>query len=446
MTRPASSRPSRGILILDMSYTLKMFRERQLGQALESRKLNGYFDRIISVHPLAALFETGPARYGKPTVTTLDESHVFVEGKLGLAPMPVVLAPFNFVLAQVGLVRLLLRMARESRTSVVRVGDPYYLGVMGWTLARLLGVPLVVRVPFRYDEIRRITGRAAMPRLLRFGWIEKRLERFIFPRCDLIAGANEDNMRYALENGGRPEVATVFRYGNLLHPSHWVEPGQRPDPARELSALGLAGTRFVATVARLEAEKRVGDAIRVVAELAKRGCDVSGLIIGDGSLRPQLAELAQDLGVGNRIVFAGTRPQEWISTVLPHAAVIVSPHMGRALVEAALSAVPIVAYDYDWQREVAIDGETGYLVKNGDWREMADRTEALLADPQFAHKLGTQARALASRMMDPASLEAHEQATYSALLTQWAALGTWTGLPNRQAASSRGPCSTPFAK
>lgn len=402
-----------------MSYTLRMFRERQLEQALNSRTLGGFFDTVISVHPLAGLFESGDRRYGAPAVTRLDDRHVFVEGRVAAVRWLRMLAPLNLLIAQASLVRLLLGMARRARISVVRVGDPHYLGLMGWLLARRLGVPLVVRVPSRYEEIRRARGRAAMPRLIRFCWLERRIERFVFRRCDLIAGANDDNMRYAIEQGGRPDAATVFRYGNLLHPSHWVHPGERPDPSHELEELGLGGKRFVATVARLEAEKHVEDAIRVVAELNRRGANVYGLIVGEGALRQQLAEIAGTLGVADRVVFAGTRPQEWIARVLPRAAAIVSPHMGRALVEAALSAVPLVAYDHDWQREIVIDGDTGYLVEYGNWRGMADRTMVLLADRERARLMGQRARAKACAMMDPDALMRHEQVAYTALLERW---------------------------
>lgn len=411
---------SRAIMVLDMSYTLSMFRERQLDQALNSRTLDGYFAKVISVHPLAGLFESGDARFGRPRVTTLDDSQVFVEGALGRAKWLNVVPPLNFVLAQLSLVKLLLRMAREAGTSVVRVGDPYYLGLMGWLLARRLDVPLAVRVPFRYDEIRRITGRAVMPRLFRFGWIEKRVERFVFPRCDLIAGANEDNMRYALENGGRREVATVFRYGNLIHPSHWSDPAGRADPTRDLEEIGLNGQRFVVTVSRLESVKRVDDSVRVVAELANRGVEVYGLIVGDGAQREHLAELARSLGIAGRVVFSGNRSQEWIARVLPRASVIVSPHMGRALVEAALAAVPIVAYDYDWQREIVAE-DTGRLVGDGDWRDLADKTQRLLDDPSGAAAMGQNARAKVASMMDPGAMLRHEQAAYSRLLAGWAA-------------------------
>lgn len=409
----------RSILILDMSYTLKMFRERQMVRALESRKVGGYFSRVISVHPLAGLYETGDNKFGDPVITALDDSHVFVEGKVGLSHVWSFIPPLNLLLAQIGLFRLLLKMSREAKVDVVRIGDPYYLGLMGLFLARRLRVPLAIRVCFRYDEIFRLTGRPVMPRLFRFRWIEKIVERFVFPRCDLIAGANEDNMRYALENGGRASVATVFRYGNLIHKDHWQEPGMRSNGDMHLAEFGVKDEKILATISRLVPMKFVEDAIHVIAELTKRGRRVKGLIIGDGMLRKELEALAVRLKVENAVIFVGNRTQEWIAAALPKATAIVSPHMGRALVEAALAGVPIVAYDYDWQREVVVDGQTGYLVPNRDWMALADKVDSVLAYPTDGKKMGKNAREKVLKMMDPEKLVLHEQNEYSKILKRF---------------------------
>ena len=409
----------RTILVLDMSYTLKMFRERQLEQALESRKVGGYFGKVISVHPLAGLFESGDERFGAPVIITLDDSHVFIEGKVGVSRRWNVIPPLNFLLSQIRLIRLLHRMAREANVNVVRIGDPYYLGLMGLLLGRLMRVPLVVRVCFRYDQIFQVTGKPVMARFFGFRWIEKVVERFVFKRCDLIAGANEDNMRYALENGGCSDIATVFRYGNLIHAAHWQEPNKRPSANTKLAELGLTDEKLLVTVARLDPMKCVEDVVRVVAELIRRGHKVKGLIIGDGALREDLKALAVKLKVENSVIFAGNRSQEWIATVLPRAAVIISPHMGRALTEAALAGVPIVAYDYDWQREVVEDGQTGYLVVHKDWMGLSDKAESLLRDSDNGKKMGENVRKKMLAMMDPEKLELHEQNEYSKMLKKF---------------------------
>lgn len=406
------------ILILDMSYTLKMIRENQLEQALDSRKLDGFFGKMISAHPLAGLFESGNERFGDPLVIQLDDSHTFVEGKLGSAGLWQFIPPLNFLCAQIKLLRLLLSMARDAEVQVIRIGDPYYLGLIGLFLSWRLKVPLVIRVCFRYDEIFRVTHRPIMPRLFRYRWIEKIVERLVFSRCDLIAGANQDNMRYALENGGRPEIATIFRYGNLIYPNHWEEPNLRENAAEKLSELGLLEGCFLVTVARLEPMKYVADAIRALAELRKRGHLVKGLIVGTGTLRGELEHLANALGVADALIFAGNRTQDWLASVLPKAAVIISPHMGRALTEAALAGVPMVAYDYDWQREVVIDGQTGYLVPHKDWVGLADKTQMILTDPVGRKRMGMNARCLVTTMMNPQALEQHEKNEYTKLLAR----------------------------
>jgi glycosyltransferase involved in cell wall biosynthesis len=407
------------LIVLDMTFTLKMFRERQLEQALESLKLGGYFDRVISVHPLAGLFELGDGRFGEPVITKLDESLVFVEGKIGISKIWRFMPPLNFLLAQIMLLRLLLGMSRVSKVDVIRIGDPYYLGLMGLFLARLMRAPLAIRVGFRYDEIFRVTGKPVNSRLFFFRWVEKAVERFVFSRCDLIAGANEDNMRYALENGGHSNVATIFRYGNLIHPNHWLNPHARESADEILAEYGLLDEKFVITVARLEPMKYVEDAIRVVAELVRRGHSVKGLIVGNGSLRKELKSLATILGVGNAVIFAGNHKQEWLARVLPRATIIVSPHMGRALTEAALAGVPIVAYDYDWQREVVVDGQTGYLVPHKDWMGLSDKAECLLIHTPRGKRMGENAREKILEMMNPERLECHEQNEYSKMLKRF---------------------------
>ena len=97
-----------------MSFTLRMYKERQLEHVFESLKLSGYFYHIISVHPLASLFETGKDKFGRPTVTGIGDNHIFVEGKIGLTRMLSYLPPLNLLLAQIDLIILLFRLARNT--------------------------------------------------------------------------------------------------------------------------------------------------------------------------------------------------------------------------------------------------------------------------------------------------------------------------------------------
>ena len=104
--------------------------------------------------------------------------------------------------------------------------------------------------------------------------------------------------------------------------------------------------------------------------------------------------------------------------MLPAAAVVVSPHTGRALTEAALAAAPVVAYDVDWQSELIEDCSTGVLVPHGDVAALADGVAALLADADRAKRLGQALRARALDMLDPEALDEHERSEYGKLLAR----------------------------
>lgn len=405
-------------MLFDMSFTLPMFHERQLHQALESRKLGGYFGHVISVHPLAGLFEKGEKRFGAPSVTKLDDGHRFVEGTVGISRLLAWLPPLNLLLAQINLFVFLNRLARDVRIDVIRIGDPYYLGILGWLLSRLLGIPLVVRACFDYDLLYATSGRPVFPRLFRFRFIEKMIERFVFPRCDMVAGANQSNLDYAVANGALRERGVVFRYGNLIHPIHFSEPGARGDVTPLREELGLHGA-FLMTVSRLEKMKQPEESLYVLRELREAGQDVVFLFVGDGSMRQELEVLAEKLGILKYVRFAGNRSQEYIANLLPHARLVLSPHMGRGLTEACLAGAPIVAYDYDWQREIIHDGETGELVENGNRRQMTEKALWLLLNPGEATKRGRAARRLALEMMSPEKLNRHEIEAYENLLRSW---------------------------
>ncbi len=406
---------SRSIMLFDMSFTLPMFRDRQLHQALVSRKLGGYFSLVISVHPLAGLFETGHKRFGGPSITRLDDRHWFVEGTIGISRLLSWLPPLNLFLAQAKLLALLHRLARDANVDVIRIGDPYYLGILGWLLSKLIGVPLVIRACFDYDLLYATSGKPVFPKLFRFRFVEKIIERFVFPRCDLVAGANQKNLDYAVANGALRERGVVFRYGNLIHPIHFTAPGKRGDVKQIREDIGLHGD-FLMTVSRLEKMKQPEDNLYVLRELREAGHNLTFLYVGDGSMRQELGNLARRLGIRDYVRFAGNCSQGVIATLLPHARLVLSPHMGRGLTEACLAGAPIVAYDYDWQGEIIRNGETGELVPNGSSSQMAKRALWLLENPDEASKRGDAARRLAIEMMDPEKLNRHEIEAYERLL------------------------------
>lgn len=409
------------LLVLDMAYTLETIRKRQLHESITCLDLGGYFKHVWSVHPLATVIQPANENetYGDPVSTVLAERHTIVEGKIGKYAWLKKLPALNFALNQWSTFLYLTRLIVNERICVVRAGQPYYPGLLGLALAKSNSLPLVIRIPANYDAIYKMTGKPAMPRLFRKRWVEKIIERITLPIADLVVTANQDNLNFAIANGARKELATIFRYGNLIHQSHIVHPDERPSANGVLSDLGLAGHRFAICIGRLEPVKMPDHVIMTIAELKKRGYKLKGLMIGDGSMKEALFKIVEDMGISEDIIFAGNSNQEWIARVLPHAAVVLSPITGRALTESALAGIPIVAYDIDWQSELIKTGETGELVEYKNWKAMADSVIKLLKNPLYAKLMGQNVRIAALEMMDPEKLNEHERNEYDKLFRRY---------------------------
>jgi glycosyltransferase involved in cell wall biosynthesis len=66
--------------------------------------------------------------------------------------------------------------------------------------------------------------------------------------------------------------------------------------------------------------------------------------------------------------------------------------LARALPQALIASRPVITYDIDGAREVAINDETGFLVPPGDVTTLARRIGHLAADPAARLRLGETGR------------------------------------------------------
>ena len=408
------------LLVLDTSYTLEMIRQRGLERSVLCRDLNGFFRHVWSVHPFATLLtsDNWASRFGKPVFEKLGARHTFVEGKVGRFDALKRLFALNFLLAQASLFLELHRLIRRERVKVIRVGDPLYLGLFGFLLSRFNNIPLVIRVNGNNQRIRKDTGAPVFPRLFRSASLEERIERFIFPRADLVAAPNQDNVDYAISFGARPDRVTIFRYGNLLAEEHLIDPKDRAVDAALFERLGIKPRRYLLSVARLLEVKFPDDILEAFAIVRAARLDVDLVYAGDGPMQAQLADRAHALGLAEHVRFIGNQNQHALAQLNAHACAVMSPLTGRALSESALGAAPIVAYDLDWQGDLIRTGETGELVPFRRPDLLAEGAIKLLRDPEYARRMGGAVRSRALKMLDPAALDEHERQEYAKLLSR----------------------------
>ncbi|MBO4620097.1 MAG: glycosyltransferase family 4 protein [Victivallales bacterium] len=140
-------------------------------------------------------------------------------------------------------------------------------------------------------------------------------------------------------------------------------------------------------------------------------------IVGDGPDRAMLENLADRLGIRDRLEFTG-----WLEkpgAILSQSDVAVFPSrwqepFGLSGAEAQAHGVPVVAFDVGGVREWLEDGVTGYVVPPLDTMAMADRLTKLFQDPALRRSLGENAR---RRMQERFSPE-HFLAGFQKLLSE----------------------------
>lgn len=408
-----ASRPGRKAIVLDTSYTWSDFVRRGTTRALEARRVGDFFDEVWSVHPFPG---SGSLKRCAPAALRINEFHVVIQGSGEISRLESFTSAVRFIASQVCLVATLVRYGRLEKVGVVRAGDPYYLGLIGYAVARLVGCPLVIRVSGNFDEIRRITGRPVMPRLFRTTRAEKVVERFVLRKADWVLAPNENNLEYALTVGARPDTSSVIRYGALM--SEAVTDAASRASSADASRIRESEPRVVLIVSRLEPVKQVDDAIRAFAGVWELYPDAELWIAGDGSERERLEALCLDLGIEGHVSFWGDMSQDWLVSAYGRCVTLLAPQGGRALSEAALLGTPIVGYDRDWHVELIPSSDFGLLVPEGNWKGLGEAVCWVLENPAQAASMGEAVRRRARRMLDPERASRDERAIYERLVSK----------------------------
>jgi glycosyltransferase involved in cell wall biosynthesis len=147
-----------------------------------------------------------------------------------------------------------------------------------------------------------------------------------------------------------------------------------PGPADStlVTTYGLNNCRVLMTVARLwsgDIYKGVDVTIRSLPEIAAAVPNVKYLVIGRGDDQPRLAALAKELGVSDRVIFAGFVPTAKLVAHYRLADAYVMPSQegfGIVYLEALACGVPVISGDQDGSADPLQDGRLGWRVPHRD--------------------------------------------------------------------------------
>ena len=269
--------------------------------------------------------------------------------------------------------------------------------LVGLVSARLARVPLAIVSGHHSSELRLYQNRLALwADLIANNWCAHRILSYSMQLRDLF-------MR---EQGVRSDHIGVLPFPIDL--TGWTRDEAFRVETRK--RLGLEGKIVFGTVGRLFWAKDYDLLLRAFVGIASRWDRSALLLIGDGPERSRLEQLADELSIRDRVIFAGHH------TDLPKMVGVmdVFVHTSRAeafcqvIPEVMSLGIPVVSTDVGVARELVEDDVTGVLVPPGDVDCLRTGLERMLEQQELWPAMGVEGRRRIERFSAPRAMVQHE--------------------------------------
>ena len=142
-------------------------------------------------------------------------------------------------------------------------------------------------------------------------------------------------------------------------------------------------------MANLRAQKAYPDLLTAALEVVERLPDVRFVAVGQGPLEAEVHALHARLGLGDRVLLLGHRPDAVRVMAACDLFVLASLYegLGVAVMEALALGLPVVATDVGGVPEVVEHGREGLLVHPGHPQELAAALVTLLTDAERRQRM-----------------------------------------------------------
>ncbi|NPE28860.1 glycosyltransferase family 4 protein [Methanococcoides sp. SA1] len=257
-------------------------------------------------------------------------------------------------------------------------------------LAKIFKIPLVEEVNGINAEGMKVTKRGNIISL----WIIDRVERFNMPKADKIIvvtaklkdvlcneyHVSEDKI-IVIENGANTDLFKSM------------------DGMKARSILGLDEcTKYICFVGSLVQWQGVEHIIRSTPLVLKVYSNIRFLIVGDGPMKEELMELAEQVGVSDKFIFTGSDSYERMPLYINASEVCLTPKMPlktgyspQKLYEYMACEKPTIATKTDGF-EILEEHNAGLLINPENYKELASATIKLLEDESLRIEMGKNGR------------------------------------------------------
>jgi 1,2-diacylglycerol 3-alpha-glucosyltransferase len=266
---------------------------------------------------------------------------------------------------------------------VIHTHHPVLLGQTAASKAEELNLPLVFTFHTQYREY---THYVPFPQDAIQEFLKETVDTWLgnfMRKCQHIVIPSESMEEILISKYGLKDQYTVIPTGIDLTPY------QQADGEGLRSSKGWQDDIVLISTGRLAPEKNWETFLHAAAKVYERHPDLRVVLLGDGSDKDMLQDLAAELGIAERITFTGAIPFSEVAAHLKAADIFgfasVTETQGLVTMEAMAAGLPVVAVDASGTRDIVEDGRQGYLVPN-DPDALAESINRLLDAPEKRKK------------------------------------------------------------
>jgi glycosyltransferase involved in cell wall biosynthesis len=242
------------------------------------------------------------------------------------------------------------------------------------------------------------------------------ISRFVYRRASHIIAVSEAIRSRLVDVDKVPQSAIT------VIPNAYLPPPQSLPKLQLRHLIGRPSGPVIGMVARLQPEKGVVDFLEAAKDTLQIFPDGNFVVVGDGPLRHELAQKAEQLGIARHVQFLGLRLDgpalisQFDILVVPSIPSLSGEGTPLVVLEAMAAGVPVVATAVGGIPEQVRHKREGLLVPPGNHRAFGEAIMTLLGDPVLAQRLGQAGRKRISRVYSYTAMLSRIDSVYSTVL------------------------------
>jgi len=305
------------------------------------------------------------------------------------------------------------------KPDILHAHSPVLTALSALRVGHALGLPVVYEVRAFWEDAAADHG-TAKEGSMRYR-LTRAMETYAFNHVDAVTTICE-GLRSDIVARGIPS-AKVTVIPNAVDIEKFSLGGTLDEALK--AQLGLADARVLGFIGSFYAYEGLDLLLTALPRILDQAPDVRVLLVGGGPQDGALKQQARQLGIADKVVFAGRVPHSEVNRYYDLVDVLVYPRHSMRLTELVTPLKPLeamaqgrlfVASDVGGHKELIRDGETGVLFRAGDPQDLANKVLDLLNSSGRWPAMKAAGRRFVETERNWKASVAHYQAVYGDLM------------------------------